>query len=136
MSNPRGPIVVVAGMIEREGKLLISQRLRDADYGLYWEFPGGKLEPGESPEQALERELYEELGIRTRTGAIDCVIRHETPEKDVLLLFYHSRILEGQPRAIEAETVRWVAVRELKDYRFPEADGQLIRWLMNRETDS
>lgn len=130
------PIVVVAGLIWREGELLISQRLKGADHGLYWEFPGGKLEMGETPEEALERELYEELDIVTRTGDIYCVIRHEYPDKDVLLLFYKSELVSGEPRAVEAERALWVRPAALTDFRFPEADEKLIARILEQESDN
>ncbi len=119
-------IVVVAGLIVRDGKLLIARRPSGKHMAGKWEFPGGKLEKGESPEQALQRELLEELGVRTQTGRVYHVIAHSYPEKDVLLLFYRSRLLSGEPRAIEEAEVRWISESELRDFDWAEADDPLI----------
>lgn len=120
-------IAVVAGLIVREGKLLIARRPEGKHMAGKWEFPGGKIERGETPEEALERELFEELGVRTETGRIYHVIAHSYPEKDVLLLFYASRLVSGEPRPIEEAEIRWIGEEELKLFDWAEADDPLIR---------
>lgn len=119
-------IAVVAGLIVRDGRLLIARRPNDKHMAGKWEFPGGKIERGETPEQALERELSEELGVQTETGRIYHVIAHSYPEKDVLLLFYRSRLTGGEPQAIEEAEIRWIDECELRNFDWAEADGPLI----------
>lgn len=123
------PIVVVAALIEREGKYLLSRRRADKHFGGYWEFPGGKLEDGESPEQALERELMEELGIRASAVKIIDAARHVSDEADVLILFYRCEWLSGTARPLESDRIEWVKAADLSNYRFPPADERLIRQL-------
>ena len=119
-------IAVVAALIVKDGKLLIAQRPAGRHMAGKWEFPGGKIERGETPEQALERELSEELGVKTKTGRIYHAIHHSYPEKDILLLFYRSALLEGEPRPIEEADVRWIGEDQLRAYDGAEADGPLI----------
>lgn len=119
-------IAVVAALIVRDGKLMIAQRPDGKHMAGKWEFPGGKIERGETPEQALERELLEELGVKTETGRIYHAIHHTYPDKDVLLLFYRSRIVEGEPKPIEEADLRWIGERELRAFDWAEADHPLI----------
>lgn len=120
-------IAVVAGLIIRDGKLLIAKRPGDKHMGGRWEFPGGKIERGESPEQALERELNEELGIETEAGRIYHAVAHSYPEKDVLLLFYRCRLISGEPKPIEEADVRWISEAEIGSYSWAEADVPVVR---------
>ena len=119
-------IAVVAGLVVRDGKLLIARRPSGKHMAGKWEFPGGKIEKGETPEKALERELMEELDIETETGRVYHVISHSYPEKDVLLIFYRSRLVSGEPRAVEEAEVRWIEEGQLRDFDWAEADGPLI----------
>jgi len=121
-----GQRIVVAGLIERGGRLLVSQRGAGAFAGL-WEFPGGKREMGETDEQALGRELWEELEIAVQIGA-----RVHTARAGPLeLRFFHCGWIAGQrPRALEAAQFRWVARAELGGYRFLPADAGVITALM------
>lgn len=119
-------IAVVAGLMVRDGKLLIARRPEGKHMAGKWEFPGGKIEKGESPERALERELEEELGVRTETGRIYHVIAHSYPDKDVLLLFYRSVLVEGEPHPVEEAEVRWIAPEELRRFDWAEADAPLV----------
>ena len=124
------PIDVVAGVIRRDdGRLLISQRLADDTLGGYWEFPGGKVEPGEDLKVALARELEEELGIQTEIGAEIHRIVHAYPDRDVRLYFYDARVISGEPQKLEVADLRWVTLDELMNYQFPEADMPLLRQL-------
>jgi 8-oxo-dGTP diphosphatase len=124
------PIDVVAGVIRREdGRLLITQRLADDTLGGYWEFPGGKVDPGEDLKTALRRELTEELGIDTEIGAQIHDIVHAYPDRDVRLFFFEAKILSGEPRKLEVADLRWVTLDELMNYQFPEADLPRLRQL-------
>lgn len=119
-------IDVSAGLIFRDGNLLITQRHANDHLGGLWEFPGGKREPGESFEQCLVRELEEELGIRVEVGAELEDLTHAYPEKRVRLKFFKCRLLSGEPRPLGCSQLRWVAPAELERFDFPEADARLL----------
>lgn len=124
------PIDVVAGVIRRhDGRLLITQRLPDDTLGGYWEFPGGKVDPGEELKAALLRELREELGVETEIGAEIHRIVHAYPDRDVRLYFFDATILSGEPQKLEVADLSWVTLDELMDYQFPEADLPLLHQL-------
>ena len=89
-------LVVAAAVVEREGRVMLCQRLPNAHNGLKWEFPGGKLEPGESPEAALARELREELDIEVAVGRVRDAVFYRYPDRDVLVLFYGCAIRQGR----------------------------------------
>jgi mutator protein MutT len=125
------PIDVVAGVIRRDGLLLITQRMPGDTLAGYWEFPGGKVERDEDLTTALRRELQEEIGVETEIGAELHRVVHAYPDRDVRLYFYEATILSGEPRPIEAADLRWVRPDELMDYRFPEADRPLLDMLRN-----
>jgi len=120
--------VVVAALIERGGRLLISQRLPDAGHGGRWEFPGGKRESGEHDSQALHRELREELGIELAIGP------HAWTERSgpLELRFYWCPWAEAlRPRALEVVQFRWVPAESLNGYLFPPADSRLVQALVD-----
>ena len=119
-------LIVVAAVVVREGRVMVCQRQPEAHNGLKWEFPGGKLEPGETPEAALARELREELGIGTRAGRILDAVLHRYPDRDVLVLFYGCRILDGEPRTLDCNAVAWAAPGELPSYDFAGADRAFV----------
>lgn len=121
---------VVAAIIERDGRILICRRTARQSHALKWEFPGGKLEPGESPAQALERELEEELGIRGARG--EEMMRYEFayPEKaPVLLIFLRVTEFSGEPRNRIFEELRWEPPERLAAFDFLEGDRDFIRAL-------
>jgi 8-oxo-dGTP diphosphatase len=122
------PVLVAAGVIVREGRVLLSQRKRGAHLEGAWEFPGGKVEPGEDPRAALARELAEELGVDADVGAPVEVTFHRYPGKDVLLLFFEASLREGspEPRALDVADVRWAAAGDLRDELFPPADVAVL----------
>lgn len=123
--------VMVAALIEHDGKLLVCQRRRNTAFALKWEFPGGKAEPGETPEQALERELREELGITASVGEEVHRTRHkyaEMPEA-IELRFYACAVAGGELRNLDFEQIAWREPEELRRMDFLTADGELIRML-------
>ena len=123
-------IQVAAGVIERSGRYLICQR-RDSDtFGGYWEFPGGKRQPGERWEACLRRELQEELGVSVRLVACIGYFRHRYAHRALFLRVFRCAIVKGQPRPLYPQAMRWVPLRRLARYRFPPANQQLIRQLV------
>ena len=122
-------IEVAAGLIFRDGRLLITQRHADSHLGGLWEFPGGKREEGESFEQCLRRELKEELGSDVEVGELVESITHDYPEKSVRLEFYQCRWIAHEPRPIDCADCRWVTKEQLADFEFPAADAQLLEKL-------
>ena len=118
--------LVVAGLIVRAGQVLISQRRADQSLPLQWEFPGGKVEPGEAPVAALARELDEELGITAAVGEIWDVLFHAYPGFDLVMLVYACTIASGEPRAVEVADLAWVAPSALPQWDILPADRPLV----------
>jgi len=115
-------LLVTAGVMTNQGKVLIAQRKEDAARGLLWEFPGGKLREGEEPREALRRELREELGIEVEVGTIFEVVFHVYPEHPILLLAYRCRIEKGRPQPLGCREVRLVPSKELVKLPMAQAD--------------
>jgi 8-oxo-dGTP diphosphatase len=121
-----GPIVVAAAVVIENGRVLLTRRREGQHLAGLWEFPGGKLEGGEAPEEALVRECREECGIEVEVGEIVDVTHHRYPEKDVLLLFYRCELRAGEVRHLQVADHAWVAPPELDDYPLPPADKRVI----------
>ncbi len=129
-------LTVIAGIIEREGTILIAQRKRTDRLAHKWEFPGGKLEAGETPEQCLVRELREEFGIETEvTGFVGASI-HTYDHVSIELLAYTTVYQSGDFVLNDHEAIRWVPIAELTDYDFAEADRPIVRQLQERSATS
>jgi mutator protein MutT len=118
-------IVVTAAVVERDGRLLITQRPKGTHLEGLWEFPGGKCEPGESLAECLRRELIEELGTAAFVGDEILSTRHDYPERSVVLHFFACTLV-GEPRPLNGQDIRWVRRDELRSLKFPPADDQLI----------
>ena len=125
------PVEVVAAVIERDGRYLITRRLEGTHLAGLWEFPGGKILPGEKREDALRRELKEELGVDAALGELIQTVDWAYPEKGVRLLFFRCA-LAGEPTPLEGQEMRWVAAADLRSYNFPDADATLIARLSRR----
>jgi len=121
-------VVVAAAVIERDGAFLVTRRLRGVHLEGYWEFPGGKCEPGESHAACLEREIREELGAGLRTGPEIYAVSHPYPDRIVELHFLQSELMD-EPRAMLGQEIRWVRRGDLAALAFPPADEELIRRL-------
>lgn len=128
------PVIVAAAVIVEGGRVLLSQRKPGQHLAGAWELPGGKVEPGEDPRDALARELTEELGITCSVGAPVEVTYHRYPEKAVLLLFFEARRVTGsaEPSAVDVAAVRWAAAGELRDEDFPPADVPVLARVRER----
>jgi mutator protein MutT len=123
-------LITVAAAIIRQGEhILLTRRQPDAHLPNLWEFPGGKVEPGESLSEALRRELLEELGVRAEIRDEYYATIHHYPTKSVDLHFFNCVIIDGEPRAIEVAEFRWVKPEELSSYEFPKADLELVERL-------
>jgi mutator protein MutT len=123
------PVEVAAGLVFRDGQLLITQRHANAHLGGLWEFPGGKREPEESFEQCLVRELKEELGIDVQVGELVESLTHAYPDKTVHLQFYRCQWLRHEPQTLGCTDFKWLRADELKNYDFPAADSRLLEKL-------
>ncbi|MBL8742094.1 MAG: (deoxy)nucleoside triphosphate pyrophosphohydrolase [Myxococcales bacterium] len=131
LSTPRiaaPPVIVVAAVIIEGGRVLLSQRKTGTHLAGAWEFPGGKVEPGEDPRAALVRELEEELGIHCEVAEPVEVTFHAYPAKSVLLLFFLARRTDGspEPRPLDVADVRWALPTELDPELFPPADVAVL----------
>lgn len=123
--------MVAALIVGADGDVLLTQRREDQALPLYWEFPGGKVEPGEAPEAALARELREELGVDVEVGRIWDVLFHAYPEYDVYMLVYRCALRPGQiPRPVEVKALAWVPAVRLRDYTILPADEPLVARLV------
>jgi len=119
-------IEVAAGLVFRQGRVLLAQRFAGGHLGGLWEFPGGKREAGESFPEALRRELQEELGIEVEVGERVEGIVHHYPERVVRLEFFRCRLCQGEPRPLGCASLVWAAPEELDRYVFPAADERLL----------
>ncbi len=126
--NPRTPVIVVAAIIERRGRFLLSRRLAGTHLAGVWEFPGGKCEADETHEACLARELLEELGADAVVGDELLVTEHAYPERTVRLHFRRCA-LAGEPRPMLGQQLRWAAREELSAVDFPAADRALVELL-------
>ncbi len=130
----RPPLVVVAAIIERDGQILIGQRRDGGRHARQWEFPGGKLEPGETPRKALERELDEELGIRARIGAEITRYEYQYPGRPTIQLkFYRVREFQGELTNRVFRQIRWESPQRLPEYDFVAGDVDFVRQLALRK---
>ena len=125
--------VVAAALIWEEGRFLICQRPAHKARGLLWEFVGGKVEPGETGEQALIRECREELGVTVAVGEVFLETVHAYPDLTIRLTLYSARIAEGRPRALEHRQLRWITPEEIPEYAFCPADREILEKLLREE---
>ena len=119
-------IRVTAAVIEKNNKILIAQRKKEKHLGLKWEFPGGKMDDGESPESCLRRELKEEFGIETIIKDFIVKTRHKYPKVEIELLAYNVQYISGEFKLIDHEKIDWVNKEKLTNYDFAEADLGII----------
>lgn len=128
---PRLVIVAACALIDADNRVLIAQRPQGKPLGGLWEFPGGKLEPDETPEDALIRELYEELSIRVPKACLAPLTfaSHAYETFHLLMPLFVCRKWSGAPVAREAQALKWVRPKRLRDYPMPPADAPLISHL-------
>jgi 8-oxo-dGTP diphosphatase len=124
-------LVVAAALVDSDGRVLIAQRPEGKQLAGLWEFPGGKVEPGETPETALIRELEEELGITVKQACLAPFVfaSHTYEIFHLLMPLYLIRRWEGEPEAREHAAIRWVRPNDMGQYPMPPADDPLVAWL-------
>ena len=118
---------VVAALIWSRDKFMICQRPAHKARGLLWEFVGGKVEPGETKEQALIRECREELAVTLSVGDIFMEVTHEYPDITVHLTLFNATISEGTPQKIEHNDIQWITPAQIPDYDFCPADTEILQ---------
>jgi 8-oxo-dGTP diphosphatase len=125
-------LVAACALVDADGRVLIAQRPAGKSMAGLWEFPGGKIEPGEAPEQTLVRELKEELGIVVNVACLAPLTfaSHAYPDFHLLMPLYVCRRWDGTVRALEGQIISWVRPNRLRDYPMPPADEPLISHLM------
>ncbi len=122
--------VVIAAIVEREGLILVAQRVAGTHLAGYWEFPGGKLEPSENHRQCLEREMKEELDATAEVGPLIHSTSFAYPKRTVELHFYNC-VLTNEPTPLLGQQLRWVSRPELETLQVPPADLELVRLLVD-----
>lgn len=119
-------IPVVAGFLKKDHKILVGQRPENHSLAGLWEFPGGKIEIGETPEQALQRELNEELGIEAQIGTLKLACTHSYGDVGIIILFYEVNYWKGEPKAKHHLMLEWIYPQELKTRPIPEANKKIL----------
>ena len=117
---------VVAALIWRDDKFMICQRPAHKARGLLWEFVGGKVEEGETKQQALIRECREEIAVTLDVGEVFMDVTHEYPDLTVHLTLFNATIAEGEPQMLEHVDIRWITPREIPEYDFCPADVEIL----------
>lgn len=129
------PLLLVAAcaLVDQDGRVLITQRPQGKPLAGLWEFPGGKVEAGETPEETLIRELHEELGIETKPACLAPLTfaSHDYEHFHLLMPLYVCRRYSGTPIGREGQALKWVRPRQLRDYPMPPADAPLIPFLID-----
>lgn len=135
MAPPDKPLLLVAAcaLVDADGRVLIAQRPEGKALAGLWEFPGGKLEPGESPEETVVRELAEELGIETKTACLAPLTfaSHAYEDFHLFMPLFVCRRFWGTPAPLEHAALKWVRPLKLRDYPMPPADAPLIPFLQD-----
>jgi len=124
---------VVAAVIEKDGKVLVARRKPGLVAGGLWEFPGGKLEDGETPERCLERELEEELGVRSRVGEILCSVPFTGTLAAFELLVFRTKLLSDSFSLTDHDEIRWQAPGDMDEALFSKPDRPVVRMLAGRD---
>ena len=126
-------LVTACALVDADGRVLLTQRPEGKSLAGLWEFPGGKVDPGETPEESLIRELHEELGITVKPGCLAPLTfaSHTYETFHLLMPLFICRRYEGIPRPMEGQTLKWVKPKDMRDYPMPPADIPLIPFLID-----
>ena len=119
-------VEVVAGLIWKDGKFMICQRPENKARALLWEFVGGKVEKGESREDALVRECKEELDVTVKPLDVFCTVDHVYPDITIRLVLFNAEILSGEPKLLEHADLKWISADEIDNYEFCPADKEIL----------
>ena len=122
---------VVAALIWKNGSFMICRRPAHKARGLLWEFVGGKVEKGETKQQALVRECSEELAVKVAVGDVFTEVTHEYPDITVHLTLFNAEIAEGVPQLLEHCDIKWITPAEIENYDFCPADEEILRLIKN-----
>ena len=122
-------VEVVAALIRRSDKFLICKRPPEKSRGLLWEFVGGKVEIGESKEDALIRECCEELDIKIKVNDVFCDVVHKYPDIDIHLTLFNAEIINGEPKLIEHAELKWITKNDIPNFDFCPADREILEIL-------
>jgi 8-oxo-dGTP diphosphatase len=133
VNGPRLLLVVAVALVDADGRVLVSERPPGKQLAGLWEFPGGKVEPGERPEETLIRELAEEIGITVEEPCLAPLTfaSHAYPDFHLLMPLYVCRRWTGTPRPLEGQAIQWVRPKALRDLAMPPADAPLIPFLID-----
>lgn len=133
MSEKKIVLVAACALIDADGRVLITQRPEGKPLAGLWEFPGGKVEPGETPEQTVVREIAEEIGVETKVPCLAPLTfaSHEYEAFHLLMPLFVCRRFWGTPVPKEVQALKWVRPRQLRDYPMPPADAPLIPFLID-----
>ncbi|MBN9046463.1 MAG: (deoxy)nucleoside triphosphate pyrophosphohydrolase [Rhizobiales bacterium] len=126
-------LVAACALVDADGRVLLAQRPEGKQLAGLWEFPGGKVEPGETPEETLIRELQEEIGVTTKVACLAPLTfaSHTYEDFHLLMPLYVCRRFEGMARGLEGQALKWVRPRDMRDYPMPPADEPLIPFLID-----
>ena len=130
---PRHKQIGVAVINNHQKKILIDRRKQSGEMGGLWEFPGGKIEPGETIAECIQREVKEELAIEIIVGDRLTTITHAYETFKVTLYVHDCKYLSGEPQTLECEEIHWVEPAQMNQYRFPQANTQIINLLQQRD---
>ena len=119
-------VEVVAGLIWKDGKFMICQRPENKARALLWEFVGGKVEKGESREDALVRECKEELDVTVKPLDVFCTVDHVYPDIIIRLVLFNAEILSGEPKLLEHADLKWISADDIDNYEFCPADKEIL----------
>lgn len=133
VKNRRILLVAACALVDSDGRVLLAQRPEGKQLAGLWEFPGGKVEPGETPEETLIRELLEEIGITTKVACLAPLTfaSHTYDDFHLLMPLYVCRRFEGIARGLEGQALKWVRPKDMRDYPMPPADEPLIPFLID-----
>ncbi|MBN2412771.1 A/G-specific adenine glycosylase [candidate division KSB1 bacterium] len=134
--KPRPHNIIAAGIIYKGDKILIARRPENGLLGGLWEFPGGKLEDGETPEQAVKREILEELGISVKVNDLFAIINHQYTHFTITLYVYNCEYISGMPETLGCADWRWVTLKEMDKYAFPRANRKILDQLLKTEKNN
>ena len=122
-------VEVVAGLIWKEGKFMICQRPENKARALLWEFVGGKVESGETREDALIRECREEIDVTVKPLTVFCTVDHVYPDITIRLILFNAVIEEGEPKMLEHNDIKWITPQEIDEYEFCPADKEILEMI-------